>query len=166
MKSSSFATAIAVSLLLSTTETEGLQNNLRSAVPFISTADNGTAVDDQQKRASTIRGATRSAAAAAATPTKDIQRHTQVADDGYYPSWNTGEKRCKNDGNAPNFMKTNGGYESTLEKCCERYYSFDMHTCMGSNPADIQGFYPAWESDSNAIKCIKCHRHITSRLHA
>ena len=156
MKLSSFAT-IAISLSLLST-TEGLQDkNLRSVVPSISTAasSSSTAADDQ-KRASTIRGTTRSAAATAATPSKDIQRHTQAVVDGYYPSWNTGEHKCKNDGNAPNYMKTAGGYhESTLKKCCELYYHFDMHTCMGGSPtADVEGFYPAWGSDTNEIKCM------------
>jgi len=149
MKLSSFAATIAISLL---STTEGLQSNLRSVVPdSISTAASSSSTTDVS-----LRG-TRSAAASAATPSSnDIQRHAQAVDDGYYyPSWNTGEHTCKNDGNAPNYMKTDGGYhESTLKDCCERYYTWNMLTCMGSNPTDIEGFYPAWESDTNEIKCM------------
>jgi len=148
MKLSSFAATIAISLL---STTEGLQSNLRSVVPdSISTAASSSSTTDVS-----LRGTTRSAAASAATPSNDIQRHAQAVDDRYYyPSWNTGEHTCKNDGNAPNYMKTDSGYhESTLKDCCEQYYSYDMHTCMGNNPIDIEGFYPAW-ADANEIKCM------------
>jgi len=144
MKLSSFAATIAISLL---STTEGLQSNFRSVVPdSISTAESSSSTTDVS-----LRGT-----ASAATPSNDIQRHAQAVDDGYYyPSWNTGEHTCKNDGNAPNYMKTDGGYhESTLKDCCERYYSYDIHSCMGSNPMDIEGFYPAWGSDANEIKCM------------
>ena len=51
-------------------------------------------------------------------------------------------------------MKTDSGYhESTLKDCCERYYNWNMLPCMGKNPTDIEGFYPAWE-DANEIKCM------------
>ena len=42
----------------------------------------------------------------------------------------------------------------TLLDCCYRYYHYDIQTCMGGKPTEIEGFYPAWELDSNAIKCL------------
>lgn len=155
MKLSSFATATIAISILSTTE--GLQDkNLRSVVPSISTATSSSSTStaaDEQKRDSTIRGNIRSAATSAATPSKDIQRHTQAVDE-YYPSWHTGDETCINDGNAPNYMKDDGTYyASSLEECCEQYYWYDIQTCMGSIPMDVEGFYPAW-GDANEIKCM------------
>jgi len=149
----SFAT-IAISLL---STTDGLQDkNLRSAVSSISTAESSssTANADVQKHAS-IRHTIRSAAATASIPPKDIQERALTQTNGYYPSWNTGDETCKNDGNAPDYMNDGVYHESTLKDCCERYYNWNMLTCMGSNPTDIEGFYPAWESaDTNEIKCM------------
>ena len=153
MKLSSFT--IAISLLSST---EGLQDkNLRSVVPTILTdaSSSSTAdVDDVQKH--TIEDTIQSAAATAVS--KDIQRHAlTLTNDEYYPSWKTGEKTCKNDGDAPEYMQDQGYFYETLEECCQRYFSFDMVTCMGSNlnVADIEGFYPIWSDDTGEYK-IQC----------
>ena len=107
----SFAT-IAVSLL---STTEGLQDkNLRSAVSSISTA----ASSNVQKHAS-IRHTIRSAATTASTSPKDIQRHAKAVNDGYYyPSWSSGDETCKNDGNAPDYMITDGGYHESVSLLC------------------------------------------------
>ena len=151
MKLSHSFVTIAVSLL---STTKGLQdNNLRSVVP--STADESSSstvdIDDVQKH--TIQSA------AATAVTKDIQRYarTLTTNEGYYPSWKTGEKTCKNDGNAPNYMEDRGYFHETLEECCQRYYHYDMVTCMGSNlnVADIEGFYPVWSDNTGEYK-IQC----------
>ena len=139
----SFAT-IAVSLL---STPEGLQdNNLRSVVP--STADessSSSSITDVDVQKHTIQSA------AATAVTKDIQRHAlTLTNDGYYPSWKTGEKTCKNDGNAPEYMTDQGYHKNTLEECCQRYFNFDIATCMGSNlnVADIEGFLlQCWAGD-------------------
>jgi len=149
MKLSHSFVTIAVSLLSST---EGLQdNNLRSVVP--STADeSSSSITDVDVQKHTIQSA------AATAVTKDIQRHAlTLTNDGYYPSWKTGEKTCKNDGNAPEYMTGQGYFHETLEECCQRHYHYDIATCMGSNlnVADIEGFYPVW-SDNTGEYEIQC----------
>ena len=86
MKLSHSFITIAVSLL---STTEGLQdNNLRSVVPSISTDESSSSITDVDVQKHTIQSA------AATAVTKDIQRHA-LTNDGYYPSWKTGEKTCK-----------------------------------------------------------------------
>ena len=151
MKLSSFT--IAVSLL---STTKGLQdNNLQYVASSISTDSSSSSTadaDDVQKHI--IEDTIQSAAATAVT--KDIQRHA-LTNDGYYPSWKTGEKTCKNDGNAPEYMTGQGYFHETLEECCQRYYHYDIATCMGSNlnVADIEGFYPVWSDNTGEYK-IQC----------
>jgi len=70
----------------------------------------------------------------------------------FYPDWTGNSETCKNDGKAPRYMKKNGGYyESTLQACCERWYSWDIHTCMDDTPL-VEGFYPNWGQTES--KCI------------
>jgi len=127
MKLSYSFAAIAVSLL---STTEGLQDkNLRSAVSSISTAasSSSTADADVQKHDS-IRHTIQSAAATAVTSPKDIQRHTQAVNDGYYyPSWSSGDETCKNDGNAPDYMITDGGYHESVSLYCVCKYMCFVH---------------------------------------
>lgn len=120
----SFAT-IAVSLL---STTEGLQDkNLRSAVSSISKAASSSSTADVQKHAS-IRHTIRSAATTASTSPKDIQRHAQAVNDGYYyPSWSSGDETCKNDGNAPDYMITDGGYHESVSLYCVCKYTCFVH---------------------------------------
>jgi len=75
---------------------------------------------------------------------------TLLAD--YYPDWEGQSGKCLNDGKAPRYMKKNGGYfESSLQACCVRWYSWDFGSCMGDSN-HVQGFYPNW--DSSIVKCL------------
>ncbi|EJK75304.1 hypothetical protein THAOC_02974 [Thalassiosira oceanica] len=52
----------------------------------------------------------------------------------WYPAWgNTGDY-CLNDGNEPGYMRLNPGQwiESSLSKCCKRYYDWIYSECMGT----------------------------------
>ena len=70
----------------------------------------------------------------------------------YYPDWAGTSETCKNDGKAPRYMKKNGGYfESSLKACCERWYNWDVYTCMGATQS-VEGFYPNWGHSES--KCI------------
>ena len=70
----------------------------------------------------------------------------------FYPDWTGSSETCKNDDKAPRYMKKNGGYyESSLKACCERWYNWDVFTCMGATPS-VEGFYPNWGHSES--KCI------------
>ena len=61
--------------------------------------------------------------------------------------------QCKNDGNQPVYMKIFGTYyESSLNACCEKYFSWDISGCTGGTDAVPSGFYPNW-GDSES-KCL------------
>mmetsp|Transcript_23728 Transcript_23728/g.43605 ORF Transcript_23728/g.43605 Transcript_23728/m.43605 type:complete len:228 (-) Transcript_23728:178-861(-) len=51
-------------------------------------------------------------------------------------------------------MKFYGSYyESSLDACCERYFSWDIYTCTGGSGTVPVGFYPNWGSGSET-KCF------------
>ena len=71
----------------------------------------------------------------------------------WYPDWSDGSNACLNDGNAPLYMKTSSGYyESSLDACCERNFSWDIYTCTGGSGTVPVGFYPNW--GSSVMKCF------------
>ncbi|KAL7524078.1 hypothetical protein ACHAXR_001742, partial [Thalassiosira sp. AJA248-18] len=71
----------------------------------------------------------------------------------WYPDWRGGSNTCKNDGNAPYYMKVSGTfYESSLGACCERFYSWDLDTCAGDSGTVPSGYYPNWGGSST--KCM------------
>jgi len=77
---------------------------------------------------------------------------TPLASTDFYPDWTGNTQTCSNDGNAPLYMKLNGGYfENTLLKCCTRWFSWDINQCFGEEP-DVSGFYPDWGSSD--IQCL------------
>ena len=62
--------------------------------------------------------------------------------------------KCLNDyDNAPTYMKIFGTYfESSLDACCNRYYSWDYHNCVGAAGVALVGYYPNWGSQE--INCL------------
>jgi len=63
----------------------------------------------------------------------------------WYPDWVGGEIRCKNDGDAPDFMTRNGwGHESSKEACCKKHYMWAYDQCAGQSAEDLPGYYPVW----------------------
>jgi len=63
----------------------------------------------------------------------------------WYPNWSGTSGTCFNDDNAPSYMhESSGYYESSLDKCCQRYFSWDMYTCTGRAGTVPSGFYPNW----------------------
>jgi hypothetical protein len=63
----------------------------------------------------------------------------------WYPDWNGGEIRCKNDGNAPNFMSLNGWWhESSKDGCCRKYFMWAYDECAGQSAEYVPGYYPLW----------------------
>ena len=61
---------------------------------------------------------------------------------------------CLNDYvNAPAYMKILGTYfESSLEACCQRYYSWAYQSCAGDAGEVISGYYPNW--GNQLTKCL------------
>ena len=71
----------------------------------------------------------------------------------WYPDWRGQSNKCKNDGNAPAYMKAEGSYyEESLADCCERYFSWDYYTCTGTAESIPNGFYPDWAE--SGLKCL------------
>ncbi|KAL7532360.1 hypothetical protein ACHAXR_007556 [Thalassiosira sp. AJA248-18] len=61
------------------------------------------------------------------TAADDVDSMTQ-----FYPDWKgAGSGKCLNDGNAPTYMKKGKYIKESLASCCKRWYSWDVHTCMG-----------------------------------
>jgi len=71
----------------------------------------------------------------------------------WYPVWKGPSNTCKNDGNEPRYMKVFATYyESSLDGCCERYFSWDIYTCKGNSATAPIGFYPNW--GKSGTKCL------------
>jgi len=71
----------------------------------------------------------------------------------WYPVWKGQSNVCKNDGNEPTYMKVFGTYyESSLDACCERFFSWDIYTCTGNSATALIGFYPNW--GKSETKCL------------
>lgn len=73
----------------------------------------------------------------------------------FYPDWEGNSGTCLNDGNIPTYMFNNQQYYlfETLEKCCNRYYSWNINKCLGSSSPDAgsKKWYVKW-TDS---KCVQ-----------
>lgn len=71
----------------------------------------------------------------------------------WYPDWTHGSNTCLNDGNAPYYMKIFGHYyESSLDTCCEKHFSWDIYTCTGNSGTVPSGFYPNWSG--SVMQCF------------
>ena len=121
----------------------------------------GTAADV----ATTAPTATCSGATADDTVTKDAVAATYL----FYADLSSGEVRCLNDGNEPNYMvaDTNDYLHSTLASCCTTFFNWDYDTCMENVPsirarddaratltssANSGLYYPDWNSFDHVCK--------------
>ncbi|KAL7531087.1 hypothetical protein ACHAXR_003831, partial [Thalassiosira sp. AJA248-18] len=83
----------------------------------------------------------------------------------FYPDWTGRSGSCKNDGEYPRYMGIMGGYfESSLDACCKRYYSWDYSKCAGDSGSIPSGYYPDW--DSNDVKCLESSVQIPAYIRA
>lgn len=77
----------------------------------------------------------------------------------WYPDWGHQKHTCRNDGKQPLYMKTTGSYyEQSLADCCQRFFSWQMSSCMGSESGEEipTGYYPAWaEMDPKCVNASK-----------
>lgn len=71
----------------------------------------------------------------------------------WYPDWNGQSETCRNDNNAPLYMKISRGYyESSLDACCQRWYNWNLYACNGDTGTFPSGFYPNW--GGSKTKCF------------
>ena len=130
-------------------------------VASIAAAPPGTADDV----ATTAPTATCSGATADDTVTKDAVAATYL----FYADLSSGEVRCLNDGNEPNYMAAdpNDYLHSTLASCCTTFFNWDYDTCMENVPsirarddaratltssANSGLYYPDWNSLDHVCK--------------
>ena len=74
----------------------------------------------------------------------------------WYPDWLGGSNSCVDDAtNVPEYMLQNRGawMFASKEKCCTRYYGYDMAGCMGDD--SIQSSFIEWYVDWKREKCVK-----------
>jgi len=87
----------------------------------------------------------------------------------YYPDWSAEYQGCKNDNKEPSYMNVNPTYymSSTLEACCEKYFSHAKEGCLSfhsaaaaSGTTTVTGlYYPAgddlWYKRSTDWVCVQ-----------
>ncbi len=71
----------------------------------------------------------------------------------YYPKWTTTSSTCLNDDEIPTYMLNDQGWylSTTLRKCCERHFFWDINECMGTSNVGSQ----KWYTDYGAMTCVK-----------
>jgi hypothetical protein len=80
-------------------------------------------------------------------PTKEVS--------DWYPDWTGQESICKSDDQdrAPSYMRISRLYfENSLSSCCQRFFNYDYHACMGEAAPAPTGYYPNWDKGEN--KCL------------
>eukprot|EP00956_Cyclotella_meneghiniana_P025357 scaffold52698_cov55-Cyclotella_meneghiniana.AAC.2 len=66
----------------------------------------------------------------------------------FYPGQSSDANGCKNDGDQPAWMDSNPSFWlfTTLEKCCESHFGWNLQTCLGTHPQECAKtlWYPDW----------------------
>jgi len=109
--------------------------------------ENGSLVQSLQASSETLMALLANAIATSlVVPTTGVSTN-------WYPNWRGTSSICLNDNNAPAYMKVFGNYyESSLDACCRRYYSWDLINCLGIAGSVPSGFYPSW--GRSETKCL------------
>eukprot|EP00804_Cyclotella_cryptica_P019739 CCRYP_009662-RC/>CCRYP_009662-RC protein AED:0.09 eAED:0.09 QI:0/0.95/0.95/1/0.95/0.95/22/166/2740 len=74
----------------------------------------------------------------------------------YYPDWGKSET-CLNDGNQEDYMDAHPDQWmfASLKDCCNRYFSWDVIGCLGSDPSFVDPtkdlYYPNWGKSNSCI---------------
>ncbi|KAK1742774.1 DUF285 domain-containing protein [Skeletonema marinoi] len=72
----------------------------------------------------------------------------------FYPDWSGGGSTCLADGNKiPDYMIGNQKWflSTTLEKCCERHFYWDINDCLGTTAVGTDKWYASYEDQ----KCVQ-----------
>ena len=73
----------------------------------------------------------------------------------WYPDWSGGGSTCLADGEipVPDYMLSNQNWylSTTLEKCCERHFYWDINECLGITVVGTDKWYVSYED----MKCVQ-----------
>eukprot|EP00984_Skeletonema_dohrnii_P010172 scaffold3958_cov131-Skeletonema_dohrnii-CCMP3373.AAC.2 len=71
----------------------------------------------------------------------------------FYPDWSGGGSTCLADGKIPDYMIGNQKWflSTTLEKCCERHFYWDINECLGTTAVGTDKWYASYEDQ----KCVQ-----------
>jgi len=77
----------------------------------------------------------------------------------YYPDWSGGSSTtstCPNDSNMPNYMLNNQAWylSTSLRKCCERHFFWDINKCLGTNAVGTEKWYVKYEANTCVQDCV------------
>ena len=77
----------------------------------------------------------------------------------YYPDWSGGSSTtstCPNDSNMPNYMLNNQAWylSTSLRKCCERHFFWDINKCLGTNAVGTETWYVKYEANTCVQDCV------------
>ena len=83
------------------------------------------------------------------------------ANGDFYPDWEGKSKTClsSDDGEIPDYMLVNQKYylSTTLEKCCERHFFWNINKCLGNSPdssvAGTNKWYVKWVDSACVQDC-------------
>ncbi len=74
----------------------------------------------------------------------------------YYPDWTVSStSTCLNDDKVPGYMLTNQAWylSTTLEKCCERHFSWNVNECLGTTAGGSNEWYVSYEDKTCVQDC-------------
>jgi len=74
----------------------------------------------------------------------------------YYPDWTGGSSSyCLNDDQMPDYMLNNQNWylSTTLQKCCEKHFHYEMNECMGTANAGTNEWYVSYEDKTCYQDC-------------
>lgn len=74
----------------------------------------------------------------------------------YYPDWAGGSSSyCLNDDKMPDYMLNNQNWylSTTLKKCCEKHFHYEMNECMGTTYAGTSEWYVVYEDKTCYQDC-------------
>eukprot|EP00984_Skeletonema_dohrnii_P029480 scaffold20142_cov80-Skeletonema_dohrnii-CCMP3373.AAC.3 len=72
----------------------------------------------------------------------------------FYPDWSGGgTSTCRADGKIPDYMISNQKWylSTTLKKCCERHFYWDINECLGTTAVGTDKWYANYED----AKCVQ-----------
>ena len=76
----------------------------------------------------------------------------------FYPNWaDSSSQTCLNDGNVPDYMLANQNYYlfTTLEKCCNKHFSWNINKCLGTSSSTTASGTNKWYVDWTDSKCVQ-----------
>ena len=72
----------------------------------------------------------------------------------FYPDWSGGgTSTCLADGKIPDYMISNQNWylSTTLEKCCDRHFYWNINECLGTTSVGSNDWYVSYED----VKCVQ-----------